>query len=283
MPEIPEVEKLRSQLAPAWTGRSIVKWTAPPDSPNPKKYFQGEWPHLRRMTSQPCQGVHRLGKAIGLMFPSEEFLHIHLNSTGWWMPGNELAARSTEIDRIVENFLHKINPRNVRVRAHFDDGQIWWYHDGRTWGKWYPRVGSSMRDDPYFKGYGPDWFQEPLKAQDRLVSNRSRRTTKDVLTDQKVTAGIGNYLAVEACFLACIHPHKRYDEVTTEERQILADKLLEFIELSFRKYDHEHWHVFGRTGQPCPRHPAASIRYVKDSGESRGSYFCPICQPLETE
>lgn len=204
--------------------------------------------------------------------------HIHLSSTGWFVPANEL-ARSLSNQELMdtEAFLHPVNQKGVRLRIHFNDGQVWNYVDPRTWGKWYLRTGRSMRENEYFRDYGPDWLLDSQKATLALQDTTSRRTVKDVLCDQRVTAGIGNYLACEICFLARIHPHQRYNDLSSDEKLVLASSSKYFIDLSMDSRDHSHWNVFGKAKELCPV-CKTPIGYVKDSGGARGSYFCPSCQ-----
>lgn len=283
MPEIAEIEKLRRQLTPAWTGRRIIRWTAPETSPKPKRYFQGSWTTLKKMTSKPCQGIERVGKSLGIMYSDREFLSFHMKSTGWWMPGNAEATKATATDEIVNNFLHPINPKSVRVKAHFDDGQEWWYHDPRAWGQWFARSGQHMRDDPYFKSYGPDWIEKPNEAKKALHLIHSRRKVRDILTDQAFTAGIGYYISVEGCFRAGIHPYSVWIALTSDQIDTLGRVIDDFIQRSLIEPDHSHWNVFGKDGQPCPIHPQQMIEYYKKPKDSRGSYICSVCQPLLTK
>lgn len=219
----------------------------------------------------------RWGKGLYVLY-EEYFWHIHLNSTGWWMPGNEEAAKATKINEIHENFLHKINPKNVRMKMFLDDGQIWFYHDSRTWGKWYLHQESNWLEHKYLREQGPDWFLLWESAIDTLTNHQSNKRTKDVLCDQRVTAGLGNYLACEICFLTMVHPHVKWDDLSKETKNYLALIVRDFLGLCASRSDHTHWNVFKKLGETCPRCQRTKIEYVKDS-DSRGSYFCPACQP----
>lgn len=283
MPELPEYQKLLVQLGPAWIGNTIQRLTAPPTVKNPRKYYQGEWQSfLLGVTSKKITKIERLGKGLMVFFEdSDLFWHIHLNSTGWFMPNNQAAAEATKTDKIARNFIHKIIAANVRIRFHFADGQEWNYHDARTWGKWYLRKGETARDDQYLASLGPDWGFEAERAVEALRVHRTKRTLKDVLCDQHVTQGLGNYLACEIANRAGIHPHEPYDHLTDFDRVKLCTKVLETLTECMQAEDHEHWRVFKRLGEDCLTHIGEKIKYAKD-GEAtgcRGSYYCPVCQP----
>lgn len=286
MSECVEVEKLRQQLEPAWSGRKVVKFFAPTTSPNPRKYAKDGWSSfLDAVKGQEIHSLDRLGKHLLIFLGVKNtFWHIHLNSTGWWMPGNDLAKWASSTDPIHDNFLHSVNDKNVRVKMLLSDGQLWNYHDSRTWGSWWIKQGSTTRANPYFQELGPDWIYEPVAAFDALRSyQKSRRTVKDVLCDQRITAGLGNYMACEVAFRASIHPHSRWSALSERQRHDLATEAPLFVKECFEHDDHSHWMVFGREGEPCRRpHPVrfTPIRYVKDGSGARGSYFCPRCQEL---
>jgi len=186
-----------------------------------------------------------------------------------------MAEAACTQDTIRNNFIHKINEKGIRLRIRLDDGQMWAYVDPRTWGKWHLRSGTKPRDDSYFKTYGPDWITDRSQAMQALLGHKSRRRAKDVLTDQKVTAGLGNYLACETLWHAMIHPHCRWDQVKLDQRARLNVCIEDMIDHSLRRSDHGHWAVFQK--KTCPS-CGSTIKYVKDSGGKRGSYFCPSCQ-----
>lgn len=281
MPEIAEYEKLLRQLLPAWKGRRVVKFTCPAFAVNvrPRKFYQGDWQEfLGHMTKHQITGMRRHGKNILGDTEGGWVWHIHLNSTGWWMPSNADARAACDVNPIHLNFLHDVSPANVRLKMHLDDGQVWNYHDARTWGKWFLR----NQTDTYFDELGPDWLVDSIHAMYALRSHNSGRTVKAVLTDQNLTAGLGNYLACEACAKAGIHPHRRWNTLSEATKQKLAQTCHVECLAALNSDDHKHWKVFNRRGEPCLLHPNVRIEYAKDGPNGkRGSYFCPSCQPLE--
>lgn len=277
MPEIVEYAKLKRQLEGAWKGRKILLFSAPKASPNPTKYYQGSWPEFTKAVLWPTiHSLTRHGKSLGVLFDQQPYYwHIHLSSTGWWMPGNQLAQQSCQTDPIHDNFLHSINEKNIRVKMHLSDGQTWFYHDPRTWGKWTLR----QLSDP--EQHGPDWLENSRDATTRLYGHKGKRTVKEVLTDQRLAAGLGNYLACEICFLARIHPHRRWHTLYQAEKDDLVGAIITMLRDSMASDSHSHWNVFDKKGEPCPRHPHSQIEYAKDGATAkRGSYFCAECQVL---
>lgn len=282
IPEIVEVEKLRKQLYPAWWGKFVDAFIPIEGATDGKKFAVDGWSEFtNQVVGKLITKIDRLGKALWIQLgPNHELAwKMHLSSTGWWLPGNELARASTRTDKIAANFLHSFSEESVRVRALLSDGQEWEYHDPRTWGTWHLSLRASPRDDPALAEWGPDWIDQPAEAVKALLQAKTKRTSKDTLCDQRLTAGLGNYTACEVLARAGIHPHRRYHEVAIPERKILAAETCEFLCASMNFPDHRHWRVFKRKGQPCPvcNNP---IEYTKDGNSRRGSYFCGTCQTL---
>jgi len=230
-------------------------------------------------TGRKIVTIDRHGKFLWVQLEGSKAIKIHLSSTGWFTPANEMAQEATQVDGIKDNFLHNVNEAGIRFRLALNDGQIWNYHDPRTWGRLELVDGDYPSSDPQIARMGPDWIKSPRAANWELTSTSSTRTLKDLLTDQSVAAGVGNYLAVEACFLTKKHPLGRWNQLTEYEKDLLAFNVEAFINLSLKKDDHSHWSVFGKAYETCPSCRSTNIQYVKDSKSAkRGSYFCPTCQ-----
>jgi formamidopyrimidine-DNA glycosylase len=192
-------------------------------------------------------------------------------------------ARHPIPDEMHNNFRHSVDDRNIRFQMHFDSGEVWNYHDSRTWGKLQLVENvNQIYDDPQIQRYGPDWLKDrPLAVLKIMRYNQlSKRSIKDVLTDQTISAGVGNYLAVEACHRAQIHPLTPRILMFAARLAPLLTKVGLLIDESLKKDNHDHWLVFEKAGQVCPTCHQGIIQYVKDGKTAkRGSYFCPICQP----
>ena len=137
-----------------------------------------------------------------------------------------------------------------------------------------------MDSDPQIEALGPDWLIEPKLAILALIRANTKRMAKDVLTDQRLASGIGNYLACEILYRAGVHPAARWHTIDRLGRAKIADEAIIFLEQCMNHADHSHWKVFDKKGESCPA-CAAPIAYVKDGGGNakRGSYYCPVCQP----
>jgi len=258
--------------------RTISKFSAPEGSPNPTKYAKDGWTDFsKHVRSAEIVKVYRLGKNIwvGLNTEPETAWHIHLGSTGWFLPHNQLARDLCTVDGVHSNFLHPVNPATVRVRVHFDDGQIWDYHDSRTWGNWKIREGATPRDEKYFQELGPDWLDESAMASMALMSCNQKRHATLVLQDQHVAAGVGHYLANESLWMARVHPHKKWHLLSEERKILVCQCVVRTIRMAALSNNHNHWAVFQRKGLPCPDCGTKIKRAVQGN---RGDYYCYKCQ-----
>jgi formamidopyrimidine-DNA glycosylase len=117
-----------------------------------------------------------------------------------------------------------------------------------------------------------------------------KRQIKPLLLDQSFLAGLGNIYADESLNLARIHPLQRADRLTKAEarrllasiRSVLAEGIRRngaSIDWVYRGGDFQnHFRVYQRTGQPCPRCGTPVERIVVGQ---RGTHFCPHCQTLD--
>jgi len=139
MPEIVEVELLRSYLERSWVGDSITAISSWPGVENPTKYLQNvDWKFfVGKIKDKIIEGVYRKGKYLLLQVEGEIGWVIHLNSTGWFEPANDLAKERSQSPDWSDKFIHSVSEKTRRLRLTFTSGQVWDYHDSRTWGKWY--------------------------------------------------------------------------------------------------------------------------------------------------
>lgn len=242
-------------------------------------------PSPRLLSGLYITSLDRHGKFLWVQCVGNQAIKIHLSSTGWLMPGNTMTwARHPTPDDMHENFRHNVDDRNIRFRLIMSNDEVWNYHDSRTWGKWQLVENvANICEDPQIQKYGPDWLKETGKAFDSLMICITKRAAKDVLTDQNISAGIGNYLAVEALHRAKIHPRRTWNTLTVDQKSNLLYDVSSFIDESLKRDDHSHWLVFEKAGQVCKTCGKGTIQYLKDGASAkRGSYFCNVCQPLNT-
>lgn len=285
MPELPESERLALDLQTHWVGKSIVSVT--PLGKTPLDVFfrtlhvlTPSLELLDRVLGVPIVHIIRYGKVLQLAVQPRTAMWFHLGSTGW------LAPTKYDLSLLYTggcNFLHPTTPSTARLLFTLSDGSEWTYYDKRCLGRFYLVTG--WKRELYHGKIGYDWLLEPEAAQMALHAYTGNRVIKVVLCNQAVAAGVGNYIACEACFNAGIHPHERWKTLHPYQIQALAEAVIAVIDRGLQEHaGPDDFRVFGRRDQPCPRCTSLTesifhrIQYALDPGNQRGSYFCPICQ-----
>lgn len=127
------------------------------------------------------------------------------------------------------------------------------------------------------------------RTQARLA--RGTRHVKTRLLDQRIVAGIGNYLVDETLHAARVHPAARTLDarkagVLLTHAHRIACASLAAGGVSMRDYVHldgsrgtyyDQLTVYGHADEPCPTCTRAIL--VKSRVDGRGTTWCPRCQP----
>ena len=267
MPELPEVETIRTQLEPRLVGRRLElvsildpRLTRPLDPREVAAELEGA----------RVEAVERRGKYLLVRLDSGSSLLVHLRMTG------SFGFEPTTHERAV---------------LELESGERLVYRDVRRFGTWL--VLDAIELDPYLATKnGP----EPLES--RFTSawlaqqlSRRRAPLKAVLLDQRVVAGLGNIYADEALWRARLSPLRPANTVEPEDvprlRRAIRAALRTGIArqgASLRDYakpDGEagemqvEFRVYGREGEPCPR---CGTPIAKARVGGRGTWYCPRCQ-----
>lgn len=269
MPELPEVETIRSQLAPRLTGRTLVRveildprLTRPIDLLEVAEELEGD----------SVASVERRGKYLVLRLESGLSLLVHLRMTGGF------GFEPTTHERAV---------------LELDDGTRIAYRDVRRFGTWL--VLENTEIEPYLadkngpEPLGPRFTAGWLSA--RLAVRRA--PVKAVLLDQRVVAGLGNIYADEALWRARVNPLRPAENLDPDETRRLHRAIRAALRTGIERQGstlsnyrtpegsrggmQEEFRVYGRDGLPCRR---CGTTIAKTRVGGRGTWYCPRCQPL---
>jgi formamidopyrimidine-DNA glycosylase len=276
VPELPEVETVRRQLAPRLEGRTIddvrvidARWCDPAPPAEVEAALRG-----RRI-----ERVWRRGKYIVCELEDDVHLVMHLRMTG--------------------NFF--VRPGDARPEPHervlfaLDDGSKVAFRDVRRFGTGVVLFGSDARDDYFAARLGV----EPLDADAftaealRALAKGRRAPVKAFLLNQERIAGVGNIYADEALWRARIHPQRAVGTLKRAQLAELRDAVVAVLEAGidargasiddFRNVDgamgssQDRFEVYGRAGEPCSRCRRPITKLARVAG--RGTYVCERCQP----
>ena len=143
--------------------------------------------------------------------------------------------------------------------------------------------------DPLSPGFRYETFRTQVKKRNRQI--------KALLLDQRVIAGLGNYLCDEVLWFPGekgVHPARLSGELTEREMEGIYGRILEVIHHSirlggnsFRDFSYgdgikgefkQMLKVYGRKGEPCFN---CGTPIVREKIAGRSTHFCPTCQPFQ--
>ncbi len=268
MPELPEVESVRRQLAPLIVGRTVADgW----GHPSPK------FAEAPLAVGGTFAGLSRRGKYLLAALSGargEREMVVHLGMTG------QLRVRPP-------------GPVDHYVRAwwQLDDGAVLELRDVRRFGRVAVVDPGDHARLPTLAAQGPEPW-DPVLDQGGLwrALRSSRARVKTQLLSQRPLAGIGNIYADEGLWRAQVHPGRR--RVSRAQADALLAGLRGALELglanggtTLRDYrtpdgapgrNQDALDCYGRAGSPCRRCGSTLARAVYDG---RATTFCPGCQP----
>ncbi len=272
MPELPEVETIRRQLAPLVEGRTLTRieildprWSRPlaPDE------------LADALLGRRVEELGRRGKYLVWRFSDEVYLAQHLRMTG---------AVLSEPDP---------EPSHVRVRLQLRPKRHLVIVDPRRFGTGELLLGEPALEEFFASRLGYEPFDERFTAEHLRSLARGRNAPiKALLLDQRRIAGVGNIYADEALFRAAVHPLRPAGGLKRAQyarlRETIIEALNEGIEArgatidDFRHVDgvrgsfQDRFLVHRRAGEPCPRCGKTIVKMVV---AGRGTYVCENCQP----
>ena len=276
MPELPEVETIRRQLAPLVEGRKLARVEIL-DPRWPRPLAPAELEHA--LTGRRVERLGRRGKYLVWDLSGDLHLAQHLRMTG--------------------SILYEPDPEPAHTRVRIELGAARRGRrsklaivDPRRFG-----TGELLRDEPALQEFfaqrlGLEPFDEAFTAEHLGALVRGRTAPiKALLLDQRKLAGIGNIYADEALFRARIHPLRQAGSLTREQRERLREGIVEALGEGidargasiddFRHIDgfrgsfQDRFLVHLRAGEPCVRCGRA---IVKIGAAGRGTYVCESCQ-----
>ncbi|MDP1793588.1 MAG: bifunctional DNA-formamidopyrimidine glycosylase/DNA-(apurinic or apyrimidinic site) lyase [Acidimicrobiales bacterium] len=275
MPELPEVETVRRDLAPFLTGRNVREVAITRDRAVRRQPHADFVAGLRGRT---LTDVGRHGKYLFVALDGDEALVAHLR-----MSGQLRAARPADE-----------RAKHTHVVMDLDNGTQLRFVDPRTFGELFlDKLGPDGRPSA-LRSLGPDAVDPTLTSaalHDRLTQGRRASSIKAALLDQRAVAGVGNIYADEALFAARLHPLRPAASVTSAETGQLHKALRRILEAAIKargssladyvdayggqgSFVRRH-KVYARAGKPCTRCAAPIERSVV---AQRGTHFCPVCQ-----
>lgn len=284
MPELPEVEVVRSGLAPAAVD-AVITGVSVFDERALTRHTAGAADFVQRLEGRRFTAAARRGKFLWLPLDSDDSALIaHLGMSGQML----LRAPDAPSERHERIRLGIEHPRHGELAIVFADQ--------RTFGSL--AVDALIADGPSrIPTQVAHIARDPLDPffDDRVFRAalaRRHSAIKRVLLDQGVVSGIGNIYADESLWAARIHPETPADALPTrtvnrllaEVRSVLQKALAEggtsfdaqYVNVNGQAgYFAHSLNAYGRGGKPCSR---CGTPITRAAFMNRSSHFCPRCQ-----
>ncbi len=271
MPEGPEIRRTADRLAEALVGRRLQRVVFHLPAPAGSE---------SRLAGARVVAVKARSKALLTRFDNGFTLYSHNQLYGRW----EIHAGST------------LPPsrRQVRVVLQVRDRMAVLY--SATEIALLDEAG--LADHPYLSSLGPELLEET--TDEALVLARlsdprwRRRALMGLLQDQKVLAGMGNYLCCEALHKVGVHPRQRPADLSPQRLRRLAGACLALTRQSYATggitnelqraealarqgagFEERRFMVYRRAGRPCY---GCGTPIVKARIGGQPAFFCPRCQ-----
>lgn len=303
VPELPEVETIRRQLAPLVEGRRLLRveildprWSRPLA---PEELAEA-------LVGRRVERLDRRGKYLLWRLTDEVFLAQHLRMTGAVLcepkpePAHvrvrlELGALSKTAEpgapRRVPEPGARLQTPSTRSRVPRRRRLV--IVDPRRFGTGELLLGEEAMEHFFAARLGLEPLDERFTTEHLRALARGRATpVKAFLLDQRRIAGVGNIYADEALFRAGIHPLRPAGRLSSAQcarlREGVIEALGEGIDArgatidDFRHVDgvrgsfQDRFLVHRREGLPCPRCGTTIVKMIVGG---RGTYVCERCQP----
>jgi formamidopyrimidine-DNA glycosylase len=296
VPELPEVETLRQDLAKEVAGRKI-KTVSVANGRSVRRHPSAK--HFRALLEgRTVKVVSRFGKYLLIGLDNGDTLVVHLG-----MSGQLLRVKSPKEPK----------PKHTHVVITFTQGGELRYVDPRTFGEMFVSTrpaedgaapvgattaaadGAAVRRGVHELSHlGFDPIEDMMSWERFAVMLRQHHAgLKSLLMDQQFVAGIGNLYSDEILFAAGLRYDRPSDKLSAIETRRLYRAMVETLAeaikhrgstLADEQYrdlfgevgDYQGSHqVYDREGQPCRRCRNQIVR-VRTGG--RSTFFCDHCQ-----
>lgn len=285
MPELPEVETIRSDLEKKIKG---LKFTGV-EIRLPKIIKSGASKLLTELKNKEILSVNRKGKLIYFTLSDELFLIVHLRMTGQLIYKNKkqiiAGGHSDTLEQV------QVPNKHTHVILELSDDSKIYYNDLRQFGV--IKTANKNELEKELKKYGTDPILEkfPLDEFEKILGNRSTRNIKAFLLDQKKVSGLGNIYVDEVLFLSRVLPERTVQSLKKSEIKLIHEHIVKVLKLAikergttFNNYSDadgnkgnflKHLKVYQRAGKECL---VCKNEIYKIKLAGRGTHFCKKCQ-----
>lgn len=269
MPELPEVETIKSQLENALKGKKIASVEiffdkivkSPPDD------------FKKAITGLKIKKIRRRAKVLIFDLDPWSFL-VHLKLTG-------------------QLIINGKKNKHTHVIFRFSDGTSLIFNDLRKFG--YIKLVRTDEVEKFLEkeNFGPEPLTKgfDIKKFKEILAARPKMKIKQFLMDPKNIAGIGNIYSDEILFMAEVNPLRPGNTLSNKEIKVIFTAIKKVLPeaIKYKGTSAENYldargkegkflprlKVYGREGEKCIK-CNGEIKRIKLGG--RSAHFCPACQ-----
>jgi len=280
MPELPEVETMKLQLAKYLTGHTIEDV----EIRNPKYEIRKE-----NIIGGKVTGTRRFGKVSVIDLDNGYSILTHVKMTGLYIyRGPNLINPSKLSTKVIGG----IPGPHTLVIFNLDHNGKLYYNDVRRFGWIRIEKTEDVAKEKFIVKLGPEPLKDLTLEIFKSILSKSSRPIKIILMDQEKMGGVGNIYANDALWLAGIDPKRKANSLEGKSIEELYNAIITVLkaglkyggasELSFVTPDgaegeyQNHTLVYGHEGEICRRCRKEKIKKFFLGG--RGTYVCPTCQ-----
>jgi formamidopyrimidine-DNA glycosylase len=280
MPELPEVETIRRQLAPLVEGRRLLavevldpRWSQPLAPAELE----------RALTGRRVLALRRRGKYLLWELDGDVHLVQHLRMTGSILADPDPEPPHTRVRMRLGARPGSGSRRGIRLAI----------ADPRRFGTGELLLGAPALEQFLAARLGVEPFEAEFTGERlRRLARGRRAPIKAFLLDQRMVAGVGNIYADEALYRAGIHPLRPAGALKRGQHERLRDTVREALAAGidakgasiddFRHVDgvrgsfQDRFLVHLRAGEQCD---VCGSEIVKMVVAGRATYVCETCQP----
>ena len=270
MPELPEVETVRTGLEPLLVGREISAVTCF------RQQLRYPLPDFSGLVGQRIEAVARRSKYLLFQLDGGQTLVWHLGMTGQF----HLLSKQSE------------KGAHEHVSIDLSDGHSLRYRDARRFGYAGLLRSTELLSHPWFATLGPEPLSPLFNCEHLVAVCQGRKAPiKTVIMNAANVVGVGNIYAAESLFRAAIHPARAAGKISKKRLALLTDVIQQVLKEAIKAggstisdfvnaagkpgYFSHAFQVYGREGATCSRCTKKIKRMVQ---AGRSTFYCSGCQ-----
>ena len=277
MPELPEVETVRSGLEKYVVGKRI----SAVQTFHARTVKPGSIAPLSSAVGSKIQAVKRRGKFLWLELDRDFTLVAHLGMSGQLLVQPSTAPIQAHM-RARMSLLSRLGRGGDEIR--FIDQRTFGWLSLEEQNRGIPRCVEHIAYDPFEAEFDINQVVTKIKSKKCAI--------KPAILNQEVLSGIGNIYADEALWRAKIHPEVICEDLSEAEIKKVITSAISVMKSAIKaggtSFDQQYKNVngesgyfsrslkvYGREGEKCSR-CGSTIHRIAFA--NRSSHFCPRCQ-----